>query len=184
MKCSLGISNFLEVTLWFGKFKMEEYKCAMFLSCTTEFHIMIIHIFGFWENLRLVQINRILYNGKSDRHIVYWQAGPPAGDSGSSPLSHDSRLFSDGPKLAIPSPIWSGPRVALWFQKQLAQASKDQTCAKERSSLWVGGQGYDSSVWVSGGQVYRKDERTEEEAATEGYHRGWEGFRNTKNKDR
>ena len=77
--------------------------------------------------------------------VSLW-ALPPAGDSGSSPLSHDSRLFSDGPKLAIPSPIWSGPRVALWFQKQLTQASKYQTCAKERSSLCMGGQGYDSSV--------------------------------------
>ena len=66
------------------------------------------------------------------------------------------------------SPYWTTLRAAVWFRQQLTQASKDQLCAKERSSLWVGGQGHGSSVWVSRGQVHGKNPGTEEQATPEG----------------
>ena len=59
-----------------------------------------------------------------------------------------------------PGPCWSGLGAVLWFQQQLSQPSKDQICAKERSSLWGEGRGMAGQRGCVGGQVYRKDQVT------------------------
>ena len=59
-----------------------------------------------------------------------------------------------------PGPCWSGLGAVLWFQQQLSQPSKDQICAKERSSLWGEGRGMAGQRGCVGGQVYRKDQET------------------------
>ena len=76
--------------------------------------------------------------------VSLW-ALPPAGDSDSSPLSHNSRLFSDGPKLAIPSIFGVDLGLHCGSRSSLPRPVKTRHVLN-KSSLWVGGQGYDSSV--------------------------------------
>ena len=92
--------------------------------------------------------------------------GPASmGGFGSSALiEYGSGLFSDGHTV----PIWSGPWAELWFEHHLTQASKDQICAKERSSIGVRAGRWQPRVgeW----RTSQKGQGIEGEAATERYH--------------
>ena len=78
-------------------------------------------------------------------------------------------------------PCWSGLGAVLWIPHQLSQPSKDQICAKERSSLWGEGRGMAAQRGCVGGQVYRKEQETGA-GCKQGAVGGREGFRNTKKK--
>ena len=62
-------------------------------------------------------------------------------------------------------PCWSGLGAVLWIPHQLSQPSKDQICAKERSSLWGEGRGMAAQRGCVGGQVFRKDQERDEQVA-------------------
>ena len=73
--------------------------------------------------------------------------------------------------VSSPHGPWrSGLGAVLWFQQQLSQPSKDQICAKERSSLWGEGRGMAAQSGCVGGQVYRKDQEREEQVENRGHH--------------
>ena len=78
--------------------------------------------------------------------VSLWTLHPARG-SGSLPLM-DSWFWTLlwWPQAGQTVPNWSGPRGELWFQHHLTQASKDQICAKEKSSLWVRAGGWQLSV--------------------------------------